>query len=106
MILQVLQINNVPGVTKGATQAEINNIPIYKYKDDHQTNNGSATHTDNNHQQQKKSWFRRLFLKFRKSNNDLENGSYPPITIHPMEDALCSICLGEYEHDELVCKLW
>jgi len=35
-----------------------------------------------------------------------QNAHLEAITIPRAEDAACSICLGEYETDELICKLW
>ncbi|GAA5795571.1 hypothetical protein HPULCUR_000932 [Helicostylum pulchrum] len=41
----------------------------------------------------------------RKPNDSLpKTNKY--LTIPKLEDAVCTICLSEYENDELVCKLW
>ncbi|KAI9248723.1 hypothetical protein EDC94DRAFT_528122, partial [Helicostylum pulchrum] len=38
---------------------------------------------------------------------DVEDTAYfEEITITPKEDALCCICLSDYEHNDIVCKLW
>ncbi|KAI8092739.1 uncharacterized protein BX664DRAFT_348005 [Halteromyces radiatus] len=109
VILRILNITEVPGMPMGASQEEILKIPIYKYQ--LQENESTTPATPSSFASQRNtinspSWTRRLFLRFKKTKNDVEDRSYPSITIPQVEDALCSICLSEYEPGDLICKLW
>ncbi|ORZ12286.1 hypothetical protein BCR42DRAFT_440066 [Absidia repens] len=116
VILRLLNITDVPGMTAGASQEEILKIPTFKYQAPQENESGTTTATTITTQQiytQKKSrsssssWSRRLMSRFsRKNKSSVETKSYPSITISCSDDAMCSICLSEYETGDLICKLW
>ncbi|GAN04180.1 hypothetical protein MAM1_0057d03640 [Mucor ambiguus] len=114
---------NVTSVMVGGTKEEIAKIPVFKYK---ASTNPTATADDTAHTQTsantndtntfttttaKKSSFIRRIMKRPSYHNtsDQQNQQHAhldTITIPRAEDAVCSICLGEYETNELICKLW
>ncbi|KAI8875844.1 hypothetical protein K501DRAFT_279981 [Backusella circina FSU 941] len=125
---------NVSNVIVGGSKEEISKIPIFRYKapDENDTastlsNCNSSTHTSSSQQTKKREssihttaaaastrarkarrYFFNLFNRqHRKSNDDSEQGKkYKRLTITRQEDAVCSICLSDYENDDLICKLW
>jgi hypothetical protein len=107
--LRLLNINDIPGMEAGANQEDILKIPTYKYQS--LTGDGSTESTTPSDHQPKKPrfftlWTRRFLTKFKKNKDDVEAKAYPPITIACADDAMCSICLSEYETGDLICKLW
>lgn len=81
----------------GGTKEELAKIPVFKFKkndvEEGQTTTGSKP------AMKKKSYF----SKFKKEQ-DVTTDKY--LSIPKAEDAVCTICLCEYENDELICKLW
>ncbi|ORZ17692.1 hypothetical protein BCR42DRAFT_350017 [Absidia repens] len=118
VVLRLFNITEVPWMTTGASQEEILKIPIFKYESHkgdefNAAASGSVLTKDQAINTQRKSfstitmsWVRRLFLRSKNKKNDIENKSYPPITMNSLEDAVCSICLSDYETGDLICKLW
>ncbi|KAI8073089.1 hypothetical protein BC940DRAFT_290515 [Gongronella butleri] len=109
VVLRMLNVHDVPGMTVGATNEEIENMPVYRYKkeeaDATPTENRSTVTLSATHKRQ--SWFRAFHLRLhRQKRTDVESRAYSSITITPQEDAMCSICLSEYEAGDLICKLW
>lgn len=103
---------NISHVMVGGTKEEIAKIPVFKYRSPITSTTptepaAAAVTTVVQEQQQqptmkKANYFRRFI---RKPNDSLpKTNKY--LTIPKLEDAVCTICLSEYENDELVCKLW
>ncbi|KAK4513919.1 uncharacterized protein ATC70_005926 [Mucor velutinosus] len=117
---------NVTNVMVGGTKEEIAKIPVFKYKASANstatTDNTATTQTSENANDtntntntcttttaKKPSFIRRIMKRPSYHNNpdqQKQNAHLEAITIPRAEDAACSICLGEYETDELICKLW
>ncbi|CAO3598559.1 unnamed protein product [Absidia cylindrospora] len=118
VVLRLFNVAEVPWMTTGASQDEILKIPIFKYESHkgdefNSATSGSGSTKDQAISNQRKlfstittSWVRRLFMQSKSKKNDIEDKSYPPLTMTCLEDAVCSICLSEYETDDLICKLW
>ncbi|KAI9494261.1 hypothetical protein BDB00DRAFT_318509 [Zychaea mexicana] len=130
VLMRALRLGYASGLVTGASKEEIDNVPVYKYKSNEPQEEVSSSITNScdntsrsssfssprqqqqqQEQQQKqqrkkrRSIFRWFFMRRPKQQADTER-NYDPITITPAEDAVCSICLSEYEQDDLVCKLW
>lgn len=116
---------NVTNVMAGGTKEEIAKIPVFKYKaspnvdiEDNNNNNttnisesttAAPTTTTATTNTKKPNFIRRIMQKQSYHNNldqQKQNAHLDNISITRAEDAVCSICLGEYETDELICKLW
>lgn len=98
----------------GGTKEEVRAIPVYRFKQEQadgtaETQNiGESQVRTSESQTQQSGYFRRTFGKFihrKKKDEDIER-SYPSISITPAQDAICSICLSEYEDSDILCKLW
>lgn len=118
----------------GGTKDEIAKIPVFKYKAPPSLNEPSSSSSTNDLEQQgqqqaetipktesstsraptaKKSNYIRRFMKRHQKQESNKSSTTPTpetinqyLTIPNAEDALCSICLSEYENDEIICKLW
>ncbi|KAF1802041.1 hypothetical protein FB192DRAFT_1325716 [Mucor lusitanicus] len=116
---------NVTNVMVGGTKEEIAKIPVFKYKasspnpttDDtaqasdsaNDANTNTFTTTTTAAAAKKPSFIRRIMKRPSYHNTpdqQKQHAHLDTITIPRAEDAVCSICLGEYETDELICKLW
>jgi hypothetical protein len=118
--MRALNISEIEGmVNQGGRQEEINKIPIYRFKVSGDNDSSSSTHEPSvmtstatqQPQTHKEKGFVFKLLRFRRHQQaiiDAEQGlgQYDDIFITPTEDALCCICLSEYENNDLVCKLW
>ncbi|CAO3636506.1 unnamed protein product [Mucor hiemalis] len=108
---------NVSNVMKGGSKEELAKIPIFRFKStlsddtpttDQQQQQQQQPQNNNNPRMKKANYFRRL-MKRRQSEENIDSKdkvNHPHLTIPKAEDAVCSICLSEYENDELICKLW
>lgn len=85
---------------EGGSKEEIASIPIFRYTSNTNDDSNSTKST------QKVSNKKRKFNFFSKQQNNDDNKKYEEITIPKPEDAVCSICLCEYENNDLICKLW
>ncbi|KAI9322680.1 hypothetical protein BX666DRAFT_1897457 [Dichotomocladium elegans] len=121
VMMRTLNLGYGPGFVVGATQEEIDALPVYQYYAETrgiqaeqtelgQRENISPQSSEENQQRQQQSkkkrpaFFKRLL---RRNKTEKDPGRiYERLTITPVEDALCSICLSEYEDEDLVCKLW
>lgn len=119
---------NVTNVMVGGTKEEIAKIPVFKYKaspnvdiEDNNNNNvtdmsenttavpTTTTTTTTTTNTKKPNFIRRIMRKqsyHKNPDQQKQNAHLDTISIPRVEDAVCSICLGEYETDELICKLW
>ncbi|GAA5808144.1 hypothetical protein MFLAVUS_001528 [Mucor flavus] len=104
---------NISHVMVGGTKEEIAKIPVFKYRAPitSTTAEPAAANVDQEQQQQQPTMKKaNYFRRFLKKPNEKEKDSLPKtskyLTISKLEDAVCTICLSEYENDELVCKLW
>lgn len=105
--MRALNMTEINGMNQGARADEISKIPVYRYR---------ATELPSERQQEqengvvsKKSngFFAKLLKGYRHHEvSELEGGTYEEIRITPSEDAVCCICLSEYEDNDLICKLW
>ncbi|KAJ8656895.1 hypothetical protein O0I10_007492 [Lichtheimia ornata] len=110
VLMRMLRLGYASGLVSGASKAEVEAIPVFRYTAaDGEGGNQTSTSSQQQQQQpQKKTKKRASFFRYMlRRPNDQENSDvvYDPITITPAEDAVCSICLSEYEHGDLVCKL-
>ncbi|KAL9551084.1 hypothetical protein MBANPS3_004438 [Mucor bainieri] len=113
---------NVTNVMVGGTKEEIAKIPVFKYKatanptaaadeiaSTQTSENTNNTTTFTTTTAKKPSFIRRIMKRpsyHNTSDQQKQHAHLDTITIPRAEDAVCSICLGEYETDELICKLW
>ncbi|EPB89412.1 hypothetical protein HMPREF1544_03781 [Mucor circinelloides 1006PhL] len=116
---------NVTNVMVGGTKEEIAEIPVFKYKASTHadtTEDTTTPHTSENSNDtttnrttftttttKKPNFIRRIMKRPSYHNHpdqQKQHAHLDTITIPRAEDAVCSICLGEYETDELICKLW
>jgi hypothetical protein len=93
-------VTGVDPVDSSEREQEIGKIPIYRYKDSEVAVGNSQTAIK---EKKKKGRFSNLF---HHPLDATEKGSYDEIQISPKEDAMCCICLSEYEDSDLICKLW
>lgn len=115
VVLRLLHIADVPGMTAGAAKEELLTIPVFKYQpsgiqtttaDSALPDTPNAPKTSSSSSASSSSWSRHFLSRFKRDKNDIESESYTTITIPSSDDAVCSICLSEYEKDDLICKLW
>jgi hypothetical protein len=117
--MRIMQVGE-PSEVGGATPEEIQKIPVFRFTDHTEDTNSIAE----SHISVKSSanrgmeaaprvgFFRRILR--RKSGqakpNDIETletkSDHKTISFDCSEDAICAICLSNYEQDELVCRLW
>lgn len=104
---------NISQVMVGGTKEEIAKIPVFKYRapiTSTTTEPAATANVDHEQQQQPTMKKANYFRRFLKKPNEKEKDSLPKtskyLTIPKLEDAVCTICLSEYENEELVCKLW
>jgi hypothetical protein len=93
---------NVSNVMVGGSKEEIAALPIFKFKSEE---NGITPVQSSHHSEQKEEdIFKR---RQQKQQTDVveEGKEYESISMRS-EDAVCAICLSEYENNELICKLW
>ncbi|KAI9308350.1 hypothetical protein BJ944DRAFT_260418 [Cunninghamella echinulata] len=123
VMMRAMNVDYATGMV-GANKSEIQEIPIYKFKqsdiqqqqqDQPNTSSNIASNTNNNNNKvtnpnssttSKFIWVRRIFnfpFKKKNSNTDLET-NYESVTFDSV-DATCTICLSNYENDDLICVL-
>ncbi|KAI7896267.1 uncharacterized protein EV154DRAFT_492833 [Mucor mucedo] len=88
---------NISNVMVGGSKEEIAKIPVFKYK---KSEAGEDEETTGSKPVMKKKSY---FSKFKKEHH-VTTDKY--LSIPKAEDAVCTICLSEYENDEFICKLW
>lgn len=108
---------NISNVMVGGTKEEIAKIPVFKYRAPAGNNSvdqqmpdvvdDTATHPqESNHTMKRANYFKKIFKRTTEKKQDDLPKTNKYLTIPKVEDAVCTICLSEYEDDELVCKLW
>ncbi|KAF7724608.1 hypothetical protein EC973_000852 [Apophysomyces ossiformis] len=110
--MRALDLGDLPGLKTGASKSEIQNMPVYRYR---ATNEAASTESTAQSQGQgedskkttKKGFMHRLLKQCRpkREEQDFES-TYEYLTLDAAEDSVCSICLSEYENNDLLCKLW
>ncbi|KAI7848327.1 hypothetical protein BDC45DRAFT_319484 [Circinella umbellata] len=126
VLMRTLRLGYASGLVTGATKEEIENVPVYKYEsssnndeqrqEQEQENDNndnisisasSTTSTRTTARKRRRSIFRWLYLlRVKQKSDDDSERNYDSITITPIEDAVCPICISEYEDGDLICKLW
>lgn len=107
--MRALNISEMDGMNQGGRQEEISKIPIYRFKiSDNQQTQGVRTQgiTTQGSDKKSKGFMGKLFQGRYRHQLDTEHGTFDDISITPTEDALCCICLSEYEDEDLLCRLW
>lgn len=112
--MRALNISEMDGMDQGGRQEEISKIPIYRFKiSDNQQTQGITTQeittqgiTTQASDKKSKGFMGKLFQGGYRHQLDTEHGTFDDIFIAPSEDALCCICLSEYEDEDLLCRLW
>jgi hypothetical protein len=118
----LFNINITNLMMEGGSKEEIANIPIFRYKAPTMTEEANHSDSDGNSPKithgdsvvtvpepvptTKQKKFKLFSKKPTKSTEQDSQKHYDYITIPKAEDAVCSICLCEYEDNELICKLW
>ncbi|CAO3621915.1 unnamed protein product [Cunninghamella blakesleeana] len=113
VMMRAMNVDYATGMV-GANKNEIQQIPIFKFKtsdnqqQDQPNTSNLASNTNKNTNSTTTSnfiWLRRIFhFPFKKNTStDLEI-DYETFTLDPI-DATCTICLSNYENDELICVL-
>lgn len=99
-------MNEISGMDRqGARVEEISKIPVFRFKvtDEATAEQGVTTKPS----KANKGFLSKLMHGYKNQGiNDFESGSLEEITISPAEDALCCICLSDYEDKDLLCRLW
>jgi hypothetical protein len=107
MIMRELNMIEIEGMDQGRRAEEISKIPVFRFKsssqDQAQQNQSVTTRAAS-----EKGFVTKLLHGYRNQGvNDPESGkAYEDIYITPSEDAMCCICLSEYEDSDLLCRLW
>lgn len=115
MVMRELNMTEVEGMDRGGRAEEISNIPVFRFKQ-----SASSDHHAQQQQSQssgagvttkatdKKGLLSKLLKGYRNHGvRDPEiSEEYEDIYITPADDALCCICLSEYEESDLLCRLW
>ncbi|KAI9020889.1 hypothetical protein CLU79DRAFT_754249, partial [Phycomyces nitens] len=98
-VMRLLHLYGLDGLNQGATETEIQDMITLRFRT-------SEEFSDTNQEKiaKKRRWFSRLGFGQRKQKQETE-AVYEGITLD-QEDALCAVCLAEYEPNDLICKLW
>lgn len=92
--------------SQGERAEEISKIPVYCFKLSQAGEQPQGVTTKSS--PKSKGFFAKLLHKYQNADvhDDVENRSYEDMYISPAEDALCCICLSDYENNDLLCRLW
>lgn len=107
--MRVLNIPEMDGMDQGGRQEEISKVPVYRFRvSEHQQTPGVTTQPP---EQKSKGILGHLMPagaggKGFRHRLDAEQGPVDDMFITPSEDAMCCICLAEYEDQDLLCRLW
>ncbi|KAL9558957.1 hypothetical protein MBANPS3_000658 [Mucor bainieri] len=108
--MRVLNIPEMDGMEQGARQEEISKVPVYRFRT---SDNSQQTQqqqqqgvTTQPPEQKSKGVLGNLMRGGYRHQMDAEQGPVDDIFITPSEDAMCCICLAEYEDQDLLCRLW
>lgn len=91
---------------QGERAEEISKIPVYRFKLSQAGEQPQGVTTQSS--PKSKGFLSKLLHKYLNGDvhGDIENGSHEDMYISPAEDALCCICLSDYENNDLLCRLW
>ncbi|KAG0740975.1 hypothetical protein G6F57_011090 [Rhizopus arrhizus] len=110
---------NVSAFMEGGTKEDLGKIPVFKYKaptneDIERCDQGTSAqpqleNTESRTKPERKAnfikrWMKRHTTTMAEKEEEQQEIEY--LTISRSENALCSICLCEYENEDLICKLW
>ncbi|CAO3633904.1 unnamed protein product [Mucor hiemalis] len=107
VIMRELNMTELNEVGQGERAEEISKIPVYRFKLS-QAGEQPQGITTKSSAANSKGFLSKLLHKYQNGNvhDDIENGSYEDMYISPAEDALCCICLSDYENNDFLCRLW
>ncbi|CAO3701580.1 unnamed protein product [Rhizopus stolonifer] len=100
---------NVSTLAEGGTKEDLAKIPIFRYKSSEEEESpepSASSSSEGDVKLKRKPSFTRKWMKDHQSTSKDEDSKIDNLTISRSEDAVCSICLSEYENDDLLCKLW
>ncbi|KAI8579924.1 hypothetical protein K450DRAFT_239750 [Umbelopsis ramanniana AG] len=117
--MRIMQVGE-PSEVGGATAEEIQKIPVLRFTDNAaDTNSIAESHVSVRSSANRGleaaprvGFFRRMLRRKagQAKPNDIEKPEskrdHKTISFDCSEDAVCAICLSNYEQDELVCRLW
>lgn len=103
-----LNITDLEALSKSNRKEEIGKIPVFRY--------GSLTgepqepitppkKTSDEHESEIIFKITQSYKKYKRGDVE-DTADFEETTITPKEDALCCICLSDYEQNDIVCKLW
>ncbi|KAL0095558.1 hypothetical protein F4703DRAFT_1825227 [Phycomyces blakesleeanus] len=105
-VMRLLHLYGIDGLNQGATDTEIQDMITLRYRT---SEDGSDTHQAEKSIDKRRRWFSRLGFGQRKQIQDTEV-VYDTITFSQQQqqegEALCAVCLADYEDNDLICKLW
>lgn len=107
-VLRDLNMTDVEDINKDERKGEISKIPVFRYKTLSSESQESNVVPTKGRTVKQRGFLPRLFKNYRNHEiKDLEDGAvYEEMTIASEEDALCCICLSDYEDKDLISKLW
>lgn len=106
VIMRELNMTELNEDGQGERAEEISKIPVYRFKLSQAGEQPQGVTTQSS--PKSKGFLSKLLHKYQNGDvhDDIENGSHEDMYISPAEDALCCICLSDYENSDLLCRLW
>ncbi|EPB81927.1 hypothetical protein HMPREF1544_11348 [Mucor circinelloides 1006PhL] len=105
LVMRVLNIPEMDGMDQGGRQEEISKVLVYRFRvSENQQTQGVTTQPSS--EQKTKGILGNFMRAGYRHQLDAEHGPVDDIFITPSEDAMCCICLAEYQDQDLLCRLW
>lgn len=102
--MRLLNILEMDGMDQGARHEEISKVPVYRFRvSQSQQTQGVTTQPS---ERKGKGILGNLMRKRHRHQLDAEQGPVDDMCITPAEDAMCCICLADYEDQDLLSRLW